>query len=198
MLTTHLNHTSPTPGDEPPTGSSQTPLGPRLPDPHTLKPGSYIYLWAPGDEPGADAPVLARVERTTRDVILAKDLCSQVRRECEVGDAYPAQLRWQWAFVAPPEGPQLAPDGIAIIDRRMLSITERREWLFGPLGTTVRISEKAGGTIVGVVTEVVVDGDQWDVQWVKIVGPTDSRGPIVHRVCFSQIASVTIVGPGAE
>lgn len=164
------------------------------PNPTTLAPGSLIHLWAPGDTPWQDRPILARVERTTMDAIMARDLGSGARCKYEVGPAYPAQLRWTWELAAPPESPVLTYGAAAVIDRSAMSLDERKELLFGIPGSTVRISTRAGESYVGVPTLMVIDGDDDTVCWVRVEGPTDSRGPIAFMVRFADITAVILGG----
>jgi len=171
--------------------------GEKPPNATSLKPGSLVYLWRPGEIPHMDRPVLARVERTTVDTIMALDLSNGVRAKYEVGPAYPAGLRWTWELAAPPEGPQLTYGAAAVIDKSTLALDERKELVFGRPGSMVRISTRAGESYVGVPTVMVIDGDDDTVCWVRVEGPTDSRGPIAYMVRFADITAV-ILGGGLQ
>lgn len=162
----------------------------RPPNPTTLRPGSYIHLWAPGEDPRTDRPVLARVERATADTIIARDLGGDARGKYEVGADYPATLRWRWELAAPPERPLLTSGDAEVIDRAELPLAELTRLLFGEPGSTVRISTRAGESYTGVPTAMVTDGDQDAVVWVRVEGPTDSRGPISYMVRFADITAV--------
>lgn len=171
------------------------PAAPDRPSPTDLRAGSFVYLWPPNEADGVGArPVLARVERTTTDVILARDLATGVRCQYEVGPAYPAGLRWGWELAAPPESPCLTRGTPAVVDKNAMTWGDRQELLFGTPGSTVRISTRAGESYTGVPTLAVVDGDDSNICWVRIAGPTDSRGEITYMVRFADITAVVLGG----
>lgn len=189
-MTAHLQHTGDPIGATEAAGWAHEAVVAGPPSPTTLRPGSFVYLWAPSDTPRVDRPVLARVERATTDAIIARDLGSGVRGKYEVGQAYPARLRWTWEPAAPPESPCLTHGALEIIDRSTLDIEERRELLFGAPGSTVRIVNKAGESVTGVPTAIVVDGGTERICWVIVEGPTDARGTISYRVKYEDISTV--------
>lgn len=160
------------------------------PDPHTLTPGSFIYLWAPGVPPGHPERLLARVVHVTREVITARDLNGHVEGNYQVGQVYPAGLRWSWELAAPPERPVLPLGQAVVVDRAAMDLAERARWLFGEPGSTVRVTAKDGNSYVGVPSCYVVDTEQGRVHWVLIDGPTDARGPIRYKLRFEDICGV--------
>lgn len=164
--------------------------------PRGLQPGTLVYLWGPGEEQGSDRRILAQVERTTVDHIVAFDRADEEpqRRTYEVGAMYPATMRWTWEVAAPPLAPVLDCGRVKFTNRLTLTREERRQLLLGNVGAYLTIYLAGGTSVDGVVTEVVYEDE--DPVWLLVASPADARKPYIARVQVDQITKIMEVVGG--
>lgn len=165
-------------------------------NPALLKPGTFVFLWPPGEAPGLDKPNVAIVEAGRADTIVAENLTQQCRGVYPVSDRTAPGLRWTWELAAPPRRPHWTtatdnPDGVAV--EGPMSLCDRVKLTCGvEPGKPVNVRLKSGDIINGVLTRLVMrQPDDHEAEWAEFVGPADSRGQIKHVVRVSEIAAVT-------
>lgn len=160
-------------------------------DPTQLRPGTLIYLWAPG-EAKSDDRTLARVKMARRDVIEAVDLRSgggEALYEVGTDLTNPNKMRWTWEIAAPPQHPQLAC-GVEIVDA-IMSVAERTKLVAGEPGDNLRVSLTSGEMVHGVLKRLVMGQDNWEAEWAELEDHVPGRDIAVHVIRVAEIAKVT-------
>lgn len=160
--------------------------------PTTLRPGTLVYLWRPGEGPWAEGsrPVLGRVERTTTHSIVAIDLIDGARGVYDVGNELPGH-RWQWELAAVPDR-RANVDGVEHIEGAYLPLAERTRLICGEPGMFVRFGMRDGSSVSGVLTTLIQDDPtSLEADWFQLTGPCDTRGQIVHWGRVQDIVSIT-------
>lgn len=182
-MSTHADHAGPSTVEIPaPVFSTGCPKQ----NPTGIRPGTLVYLWAPGDDkPGGDR-ILVRVERTTTDTIVGKDLGSAVRGKYQVG-GYPAGFQWTWEVAAEPEHAS-GIEGVSACDRQEMTFEERRVAMFGDVGQLLTFHMAGGSSVSGIVTKVIYDGEKpW---FIVVSSPKDSMRSFQARLKVDQIAQI--------
>lgn len=169
---------------------------PEQPRPTSLRKGALVYLWAPGEQSGLDRPLLAKVERSSVDTIVAVDLDPHpvpgqhpVRRVVEVGSAFPPALRWTWELAAQPQLPP-AFDEVEIVAAQD-SISERTQLLAGEPGNKLRVTLINGEVVHGVLTRLFMGQDSWQAEWGELVDHAPGRDTTIHAVRIEHVSKIS-------
>lgn len=160
--------------------------------PAHLRPGTLVYLWAPGDYsiPGA-RPTLLRVERTSVHTIVGVDLRDGARAVYDVSHEHPVAERWMWEVAAPAQHNRSDIDAVERVEATRLSIDERIRLVCGSPGARLTVRLKNGDALPGVVlTRIIMgpDPDAWEAEWVVFTGAPDSMGALQHVIRADEIA----------
>lgn len=159
--------------------------------PTALRAGALVYLWRPGERPWHDGnqPVLGRVERTTKDNIVAIDLRDNGRSIYDVANPSPAH-RWTWQLAAAPQAPTCMGNGVEIVEAP-LSMEDRTRLVAGEPGVRLQVRMASGEVLWGTLQRLVMGQNPWEAEWAELVDAPPGRDAVVHVVRVAEVAGVT-------